>query len=114
MSSDLLVWPLLSFIVFLVCVESWFSWRFLRTLKREFPRLWELSGRRTIWTDSDLISAWPTIRFLWYREYKAIGTPAEIEFCERHRARVTFSWAIAGISVAAFFLVLMGAAQLRQ
>jgi hypothetical protein len=89
-----------------LCVESWFSWRFLRRLKRDFPRLWGESGERTIWTDSDLTSAWPTIRFLWYREYEALGTREEIAFCEKYRLPVVVSWAAAGLSIALFFALI--------
>lgn len=89
-----------------LCIESWFSWRFLRRLKRDFPRLWEESGRRTIWTDGDLTSAWPTIRFLWYREYEALGTGEEIAFCEKYRLPVVVSWAAAWLSAAILFTMI--------
>jgi hypothetical protein len=87
-------------------VESWFSWRFLRQLRRDYPDLWERSGCRTIWTDTDLISAWPTIQFLWYREYEDGASPEEIRFCEKYRLPVTLSWAAAGVTVAAALLLI--------
>jgi hypothetical protein len=118
MSAGVTVW-LVTCGMFLLalCIESWFSWRFLRRLKHEFPRLWEISGRRTIWTDGDLISAWPTIRFLWRREYLATGTQEEIAFCESYRLPVILSWAAAGITFAAMlggYVMLDIGAQLEQ
>jgi len=88
-------------------VESWFSWRFLRQLRRDYPDLWDRSGRRTIWTDSDLMSAWPTIRFLWHREYAAEASSDELLFCEKYRLPVTLSWAAASVAAAILFLVLL-------
>lgn len=105
-SQQLLLASAMLFFIAL-CVESWFSWRFLRKLKRDFPRLWEESGRRTIWTDSDLSSAWPTIRFLWRREYKGKSTREEFAFCEGYRLPVTLSWAAAWFFIAVFFLVAL-------
>ena len=100
----------IAFAGFLVvlCVESLFSWLFLRSLQRDFPGLWEHSGRRTIWTDSNLRSAWPTIAYLWSRRYLERTDPAEVAFCERYRLPVVISYwsaAAAAITVAIVFLV---------
>ncbi len=82
-------------IVFIL-IESWFSWRYLQQLKRNYIRLWEESGRRTIWTDGDLISAWPTIRFLWTRGYEEnCSSDEEMQFFEKYRIPVVVSWALA-------------------
>lgn len=50
------------FVAFLLCLcaESWFSWRFLRDLRKLYPKLWLRSGKRTAWTDMDLSSALQT------------------------------------------------------
>lgn len=108
MLTDPQQWLIASGALFFIAllVESWFSWRFLRRLKRDFPRLWEESGERTIWTDGTLIDAWPTIRFLWRREYEATATREEVAFCEEYRLPVTLSWAAAALSVAMFFVVV--------
>lgn len=87
-----------------LCAESWFSWQFLRRLKKEHSGLWLRSGRRTIWTDGDLISAFTTIKFLWKREYVPESQRPEIEFCESYRTPVVVSWALAAVSVLAFFV----------
>jgi hypothetical protein len=96
------------FIVFIValCAESWFSWRFLHGLKRDCSRLWVRSGKRTIWSDGDLISAYPTIKYLWNREYVPGSRDSEVAFCESYRLPVVVSWAAAGVSVLAFFVSL--------
>jgi hypothetical protein len=97
------------FVVFIValCAESWFSWRFLRGLKRNYEDLWVRSGKRTIWSDGDLISAYPTIKYLWNREYVPLSQASEVAFCESYRLPVVISWAAAGISVLAFFVSLL-------
>ncbi|MFP5382388.1 MAG: hypothetical protein ACLGG4_08995, partial [Gammaproteobacteria bacterium] len=65
----------LALAIFLIglAAESWFSWRFLRGLKMSHADAWGHIGHRTIWTDSDLISAWPTIAYLWQRRYLALS-----------------------------------------
>jgi hypothetical protein len=97
--------------IFLValCAESWFSWRFLRRLEKEYPRLWRRSGKRTIWTDTDLISARPTIQYLWKRKYAHKAKESEKAFCESYRLPVVLSWAAAGLSALAFFVSILTA-----
>jgi hypothetical protein len=99
---------IVAFIVFMVALgaESWFSWRFLRGLKRLHPDLWLRSGKRTIWTDGDLISAYPTVAYLWKRKYVPESRDSEMAFCEHYRLPVVVSWAAAAISVCAFFISL--------
>ena len=101
--------PLLfSAFVLALLAESWFSWRFLRRLQREHEAIWEASGRRTIWTDGDLVSAWGTVRFLWVRDYaKFCSTKDELRFFERFRMPVVVSWACATLTVAAFLISWM-------
>jgi hypothetical protein len=82
--------------------EGWYSWDYLTKLRRTYPLLWERSGRRTIWTDGTIIDAWPTIRFLWRREYLAIANAEERGFFERYRMPMVVSWALSGIAVIAF------------
>lgn len=99
----------IAFALFFVALlaESWFSWRFLRGVRKHHPGVWDAMGRRTIWTDSDLISALPTIAFLWKRKY-AKDMPAEgADFCESYRLPVVISWAAAGAFVLLFFLSLI-------
>jgi hypothetical protein len=79
----------------------------LRRLKREFSDLWVMSGKRTIWSDGDLISAYPTIKYLWNREYVPDSRDSEVAFCESYRLPVVVSWAAAGVSVLAFFVSLL-------
>ena len=96
-------------VVFVValCAESWFSWRFLRELRTNYEDLWVRSGRRTTWSDLELISAYPTIKYLWKREYVPLSQESEVDFCERHRLPVAISWAAAVASVPAFLVSLL-------
>ena len=85
-------------------LESLLSWLFLRRLRRDFPALWEHSGRRTIWTDSDFIRSWPTVKYLRDRHYLERPNPAEIDFCERYRLPVILSYAAGWVGAATFFV----------
>jgi hypothetical protein len=77
----------------LLLTESWFSWRFLRKLRRDYPEAWRKTGKRTIWTDKDAWGAWPTIKLLRDRKYeKACTTEDEIKFFERYRTPVIYSY----------------------
>jgi hypothetical protein len=88
----------------LLLVESWFSWRFLQKLRRDYPNLWQKSGRRTIWTDKDLLGAWPTIKLLRDREFeKFCSTAEELRFFERYRAPVMYSYFGALVGAGLFF-----------
>jgi hypothetical protein len=87
-----------------VLAEGWYSWRFLRGLRRSYPNLWERSGRRTIWTDGTIIDALPTIRFLWRRDYVEHSSIDERAFCDRYRVPVIASWAFAAATVPAFLI----------
>jgi hypothetical protein len=99
----------IAFVLFFVALlaESWFSWRFLRGVKRHYPGLWDAMGRRTIWTDGDLISAFPTISFLWSRRYESRAVDAETAYCESFRKPVVLSWAAAVFFVLLFFASLL-------
>jgi hypothetical protein len=83
--------------------ESWYSWRFLKGLKT-YPDLWEHSGYRSLATDSNLIGAWETIRYLKGREYLKLEQTEEIEFCEAHRIPVIYSYFFGVIGVCSFFI----------
>ncbi|MBL4619197.1 MAG: hypothetical protein JKX88_03745 [Marinicaulis sp.] len=99
MSNILFFWP--SFFIFLTAlfVESYFSWKFLRGLRKNFPQMWCRLGKRTIWTDADLFSAWRTIRLLSGRKYLGLGSKAAEEFCEAYRIPV----------IASYYAALLGA-----
>lgn len=96
-------------VVFVValCAESRFSRRFLRELRTDYEDLWVRSGKRTTWTDMELISAYPTIKYLWGREYVPLSVESEVDFCERHRLPVVISWAAAIVSGLAFLVSLL-------
>ncbi|HET7810940.1 MAG TPA: hypothetical protein VFL16_10220 [Steroidobacteraceae bacterium] len=99
----------IAFVLFFLALlaESWFSWRFLRGARKYHPDLWNAMGRRTIWTDSDLISAIPTIAFLWKRKYARTSTSEVVQYCESYRLPVVISWAAAGAFVLLFFTSLL-------
>lgn len=82
--------------------ESWYSWRFLRAIKR-YPELWAHSGYRSIATDSNLVGAWDTVRYLKNRDYLVRRVAHEIAFCEAHRKPVIYSYFLSAIGVVAFF-----------
>lgn len=83
--------------------ESWYSWRFLKGLKK-YPDLWEHTGYRSLATDSNLIGAWETIRYLKDRKYLALNNTEEIEFCETNRIPVMYSYFLGLIGVIVFFV----------
>ena len=87
--------------------ESWYSWRFLRTLQHSYPELWEHAGQRTIWTDGNLTQAWVTVSYLINRRYVERNRPEEIAFCERYRMPLTVSY-FAAITAVALFLLSAG------
>lgn len=88
-------------------LESITSWRFLKALRSKHPKLWEHTGYRTIWTDSNLISAYPTIRYLSARNYSSRQHPEEVSFCESHRIPVVGAYWFAVLSVAYFFAAMV-------
>jgi len=90
-----------------LCAESLTSFIFLRGLRKLHPQQWEHSGERTIWTDSDLISAWGTARYLQRRLYLGGGTRAGIAYCDRHRVAVVSTYWIAVVTVPVFLLSLL-------
>ncbi len=87
-----------------LCAESLTSFIFLRGLRKNHPIQWEHSGQRTIWTDSDLISAWGTVRYLQRRLYLDSGNAAGIAYCAKHRLPVVTTYWAAVITVPLFFL----------
>ena len=91
--------------LFFLCLslESYYSWRYLRGLKRQFPSMWQLAGSRTIWSDGDLMSAWPSISFLKERGYLESDDTEAIEFCEKFRRPVMTSYFSAAASIVLFF-----------
>src|SRR5688500_3419199 len=94
--------------LFLVCLcaESITSFIFLRGLQKEHPEQWRHSGERTIWTDSDLISAWGTIKYLQRCLYLNSSNQAGIAFCAKHRLSVVATYWAAGTTVPMFFISL--------
>ena len=96
----------ISFFMVALLAESLTSFLFLRGLKKQHPLQWAHSGERTIWTDSDLISAWGTIRYLQRREYLGSGNATGIVFCARHRPFVISTYWAAVISFALFIVLL--------
>ena len=97
-----------SFAVFFImlCVASWYHWRFLRRVRREFPSLWEDLGRPSGWTDSTLFDAFGTYRYLFGRCYRKRGDTDEMRFCEQFRAPMLVTYVAALISVGIFFVGL--------
>ena len=87
-------------------LESITSWRFLKALKSQYPALWEHTGYRTIWTDSNLISAYPTIKYLFERAYSDHRNPKEIAFCDSHRVPVVGAYWFAVLAVVYFFAAI--------
>ncbi len=100
-------WGLFGVFFFCLCLESFYSWQFLRGLKRDYPRLWKLTGERTIWTDGTLFGAIPTVAYLWKRKYKTYLDRNAVAFCEHYRLRVVGSWFAAGLSLVVFFGALI-------
>jgi hypothetical protein len=98
-----------SFAVFSVvmCVASWYHWRFLRRVRREFPSLWKDTGRPTGWTDSTLLDAFGTYWYLFQRRYRHRGVTDETQFCEQFRAPMLVTYVAAIASVAVFLVGLL-------
>jgi hypothetical protein len=61
------------------------QWIFLIRLKRLDWEIWVRAGRPTIWSDRDLIRAWPTIKFLLGKKYLFTGTRVGHRFCSFYR-----------------------------
>jgi hypothetical protein len=100
-----------SFAVFCVilCIASWYHWRFLRCVRREFPSLWRDMGGPTGWTEGTLFDALGTYWYLVRRGYQQRGNTDEKRFCEQFRVPmlVTYVAALVSIAVCFFFTGLL-------
>jgi len=91
----------------MLCFASWFHWRFLRRVRREFPSLWQDIGSPTGWTDSTLLDAFGTYWYLFRRRYQSRGDSDETRFCERFRLPMLVTYVAALLSAAVFFIGLL-------
>jgi hypothetical protein len=82
---------------------------FLRGLAKRHRAQWHHAGRPTIWSDQSLLSAWPTIRYIQRRAYRASGDPAGIAFCSRYRVPLLLSYWVTVFSFIAVVLLLFTA-----
>ena len=87
-----------------VCLESWYSWRYLRAMRKNYPDLWVHAGRRGLKTDATLFGAWPTVKYLMARRYLERGNKAETAFCESYRPKVVGSYFLSLFGVISFFV----------
>lgn len=93
------------FAVFLT-VESVASWVFIRRSRRNHPELWIHAGSPTLLGDSDLISAWPTVRYLLRREYRQIKDVNATTFAEQLRTPMLVGFFGGWISATGVFACL--------
>ena len=98
----------ISFAVFLVllCFASWYHWRFLRRVRREFPSLWQDLGGPTGWTENTLVDAFGTYWYLFRRRYRERGVPDEALFCEQFRTPMVVTYFAALLSGVVFIVGL--------
>lgn len=97
-------WFSLSVFGLFLTVEGIASWVFIRRSRRLYPELWEHAGSPTLLGDGDLISAWPTNRYLLRRQYLQLDDATARNFAEKLRLPMLIgyfgSWAaVAGVLV---------------
>jgi hypothetical protein len=93
-----------SFVVFFVmlCIASWYYWRFLRRVRRQFPSLWGDMGHPTGWTDSTLFDAFGTYWYLLRRRYQKRADADETRFCEQFRMPMLVTYVATLVSLTVF------------
>ena len=99
-------WLSLGIFGFFLTVEGVASWVFIRRSRRYYLELWEHAGCPTLLGDSDLISAWPTNRYLLRRGYLQIGDAKARNFAEQLRLPMLVGYFGSLASVAGFFICL--------
>lgn len=90
--------------------KSWYSWRYLRSLRVDFEELWKETGRHTFRTDLPLNKSYQTVKYLQNRDFVDRPDQAERGFCESHRRGVVVSyWLFCGGIVLLFTsLIVLG------
>lgn len=102
-----MIW--LAFGVFFVCLtaESWMSWRFIYGSRKRHPALWRHAGCPTVMGNSDLVRAWPLVRYVSRRAYRTLPDSKAVSFADEARRPMMVSyWASVG-SAAVFFSALL-------
>jgi len=67
-------------------LEVYFSFRFLRKLKRKFPALWRDLDQPAFYFQGMLIGAWDLKQYLLKKTYLSRENQNEIRFCENYRS----------------------------
>jgi len=93
-----------SFSIFFVCLmaESITSWMFIRGSRKKHPILWEHAGEPTLIENGDLISAISLVEYVRRREYSEISDIEAVQFAEKLRRPLVYSYWMTVVSVAIF------------
>ena len=104
-----MIWTVFgAFLIFLIA-ESLTSWLFIRGSRKNHPSLWQDAGCPTLIGNSDLISAWPLIRYVSRRKYSALPDRSAVAFADGIRMSMIVSyWAALGSGIAALVGFLLG------
>ena len=117
-SMTFLVFSFSLFIVPLLA-ESAMSWRAIKTAQKRFPTLWRHSGSPTLMGNGDLMKSWPLVKYYRDRgylrvaeygeaEFPPITVPEEIDFAEKLRLPLLWTYWAAWAGAGAFLVVFIG------
>ena len=95
------------FVFITVLAKSWYSWRYLSSLRTDFEELWNENGRRTLRSDLPVNKSYQTVMYLQNRDFVDRPDQAEREFCETHRLGVVVSYWLSCGGIVLFFTLLI-------
>jgi hypothetical protein len=109
-AGDLLMSCGFAVIITIWLVQMWFIYDFLRSLRLKFPQQWEQLGKPTLVFNNSLSNNWAVYRFLWRRDYIALGDEAFTRRCVAVRA-FSIAALIAGVLWVAVVCAYIAATQ---
>ncbi len=72
-------------VVATMLTTSLIQWVFLIGLKNKHREQWYHAGNPTIWSDQSFISAWSTVKYLQFKNYKSSSDIHGVSFCNVFR-----------------------------
>jgi hypothetical protein len=97
-------WTTFGVFIFFLTLESITSWIFIRGSRKKHPDLWVHAGEPTLMGNGDLISAWPLVKYILFKQYRDVPDQKAVSFAEKNRMAFLLSYFSACISVLVFFL----------
>lgn len=90
--------------LFFICLigESITSYMFIRGSRKKHPVLWEHAGEPTLMGNGDLINAFPLVEYVRRRDYSEIFDVEAIQFADKLREPLVYSYWIAVASAVVF------------